>query len=84
MQSPPEELLTQARAAAADGVKAYRTFWRSAGASSRKLLAAHHHDLKQTAVDAESALAKNAVPESPEAPEGDFARESESLQWSRP
>ena len=84
MHSPPAELLTQARAAAAEGVEAYRAFWRSAGTSSRKLLAAHHHDLKQTAVDAESALATDAVPGAPEAPEDAFVRESESVQWSRP
>ena len=82
MQSPPAELLTQARAAAAEGVEAYRTFWRGAGASSRKLLAAHHHDLKQTAVDAESALATNAAPGAPEALEDAIVLETEAVQWS--
>ena len=81
IQSPPAALLAQARAAAAEGVEAYRTFWRSAGASSRKLLAAHHHDLKQTAVDAESALPAHAAPEASEAPEGDFGSETEATQW---
>ena len=76
---PPADLLGQARAAAADGVEAYRAFWRDAGTENRKLLAALHSGLKHQAASADQARVAEAQPETTEG-----VRESEAIDWSEP
>jgi len=74
---PPADLLGEARAAATDGVEAYRAFWRDAGTENRKLLAALHSGLKHQAASADQARVVEAQPETTEG-----VRESEAIDWS--
>lgn len=73
----PEELVTQARAAAALGVEKYQAFWSSTGPANRKLLAALHNGLKATAEAADKARTVDAEPVDDE-----FVRDMEASEGS--
>lgn len=58
--APPDALLADARAAAAQGVAAYQAFWQEIGAPNRALLSGEHAALKSQAVDADAARTVDA------------------------
>lgn len=56
-QAVPPQLLNDARAAAMEGIEAYKAFYQSLEASQRRMLASEHESLKATAKQADEALA---------------------------
>jgi hypothetical protein len=56
-QAIPPQLLADARAAAMEGIEAYKAFYQALEAGQRRMLASEHESLKATAKQADEALA---------------------------
>lgn len=67
IEPPPEKLLEQARAAAAQGVETYQQFWKDTGAPNRKLLAGEHDGLKGAAMAVDASRTIENEPAKPAA-----------------